>query len=221
MSDKKRTLVSCAMLEDEVTHIIKETESAPDLIWVERGLHNTPQKLHEILQLYINQLQDQDEILLTYSLCGTGTAGLCSKHTILRLPRFDDCINLLLCQNPRTARRQTEKDTLYLTRGWTRSAQSLLQQYNQIADQYDAAMRDTILQKMYDGYKKICVIDTGCYDTAPVTDYAGRAASLLSMENRIVPGSIQTLRHLIDGTPDDNIITLSPGEILTAAHFDF
>ena len=78
MKNQKRTLISCAMLEDEVNHILEKTHLTLPVIWIDRGLHNRPENLNQLLQEHINQLQNQDEILLTFGLCGIGTAGLVS-----------------------------------------------------------------------------------------------------------------------------------------------
>ncbi len=220
MNIKKRTLISCAMLADEVNHILKQTSTALPVIWIERGLHSTPEKLNRILQHYIDALQNQDEILLTFGLCGNGTAGLVSHHTLLRLPRFDDCINQLLCKKPRTERKQTETDSIYLTRGWTLDKEAVLQQYNILSRQYEPEMRDMILRTMYDGYHALSVIDTGCYDTKPVEQYADKASRYLGFDRKTVPGNISTLEHLICGTEDSNILTLAPGEPITASLFE-
>ncbi len=220
MKNKKRTLISCAMLADEVNHILKQTNIDLPVIWVERGLHSTPEKLNRILQHYIDALQNQDEILLTFGLCGNGTAGLVSKHTLLRLPRFDDCINQLLCKRPRTERKQTETDAIYLTRGWTLDKEAVLQQYNILSRQYEPEIRNMILRTMYDGYHALSVIDTGCYDLKSVEQYADKAAGYLGFDRKTVPGNITTLEHLICGTEDSNILTLAPGKAITASLFE-
>ena len=220
MENKKRTLISCAMLADEVNHILKQTGINLPVIWVERGLHNTPKKLNQLLQHYIDTLQDQDEILLTFGLCGNGTAGLISKHTILRIPRFDDCINQLLCRQPRTERKQTEIDSIYLTRGWTLDKEAILQQYRLLSEQYDPEMRDMILRTMYNGYHTLSVIDTGSFDLKSVEQYADEAAACLNFTRNTVPGNISVLEHLICGTEDPNILTLAPGEPITASLFE-
>ena len=220
MDTKKRTLISCAMLADEVNHILQQTGIKLPVIWVERGLHSTPEKLNRILQHYIDALQDQDEILLTFGLCGNGTAGLVSKHTQLRLPRFDDCINQLLCKQPRTKRKQTETDTIYLTRGWTLDKEAILQQYKILSRQYEPGMRDMILQTMYNGYHTLSVINTGCFPLTPVEKYADQAAACLNFTRTTVSGNISVLEHLICDMEDANILTLAPGEPITASLFE-
>ena len=220
MDKKKRTLISCAMLADEVNHILKQTNIELPVIWVERGLHSTPKKLNRILQHYIDTLQHQDEILLTFGLCGNGTAGLVSQHTLMRLPRFDDCINQLLCRQPRNKRKQTTTDAIYLTRGWTLDKEAILQQYKILSCQYEPEMRDMILRTMYGGYHTLSVIDTGSFDLKPVEQYADQAAACLNFTRNTVPGNISTLEHLICDTEDSNILTLTPGEPITASLFE-
>lgn len=220
MSNIKRTLIACSMLEDEVTHILKIYNINLPVIWMERGLHNTPQKLNQTLQEQIDQLQDQDEILLTFGLCGNGTAGLVSPNTILRMPKFDDCINMLMCRQPRTARKQTETDALYLTRGWTLDDASLLQQYQTLSETYDPEMRDFILETMYSGYHFLTVIDTGCYDLGPVEAYSRETAACLHLSCNTVSGNLSTLEHLLTGTADSNILTLAPGKPVTQSLFE-
>ena len=168
MKNQKRTLISCAMLEDEVNHILEKTHLTLPVIWIDRGLHNRPENLNQLLQEHINQLQNQDEILLTFGLCGNGTAGLVSPNTMLRLPKFDDCINMLACRQPRTERKQTQKDALYLTRGWTLDHEGILQQYKMLSETYDEETLNFILQTLYNGYHTLTVLDTGCYDLPPV-----------------------------------------------------
>lgn len=81
MKNQKRTLISCAMLEDEVNHILEKTHLTLPVIWIDRGLHNRPENLNQLLQEHINQLQNQDEILLTFGLCRQRYCRACqSEH---------------------------------------------------------------------------------------------------------------------------------------------
>ena len=41
----KQILIACAMLEDEINKIYEETGCEMPIVWVERGFHNTPEKL--------------------------------------------------------------------------------------------------------------------------------------------------------------------------------
>ncbi len=220
MNTPKRTLIACSMMEDEINSVLKQSNITIPIVWMDRGFHNTPEKLNLKLQNQIDQLQDQDEILLAFGLCGNGTEGIYSQNTKLILPRFDDCINLLLCTGQRTSRALTQTDSLYLTRGWTLDKEAILQQYEIIKEQYDEEMCDIIFETMYGHYHTVTVIDTGCYDTAPVLDYADKAAKLLDFQVKTCPGSNQILYHLLTGNWDKNFIVLQPGEKISSMYFD-
>lgn len=220
MNTTKRTLIACSMMEDEINSVLKQSDITIPIVWMDRGFHNTPEKLNMKLQDQIDRLQDQDEILLAFGLCGNGTERLCSPNTKLIIPRFDDCINLLLCTGQRTSRALTKTDSLYLTRGWTLDKEAILQQYEIIKEQYDEEMCDIIFETMYGHYNAVTVIDTGCYDTAPVLDYARKSAELLDFQVEICPGSNQILHQLLTGDWNKNFIVLQPGEKVSATLFD-
>ena len=73
---------------------------------------------------------------------------------------------------------------------------------------------------MYGHYHAVTVIDTGCYDTASVLDYAKKAANLLKLDAQICPGSNQILQKLIVGDWDEYFIVLRPGEKISVEYFD-
>ena len=220
MNNRKQTLIACSMMEDEIHQIFDCLNCSVPVVWMDRGFHNTPQKLKEELQKQIDLLQDQDDILLAFGLCGNGTEGICSKNTRLILPKFDDCINMLLCTGTRTDRALTRADSIYLTRGWTLDSEAILQQYEKIKEQYDEEMCEIIMETMYEHYHSITVIDTGCYDTEPVLDYAHQAADLLDLEVETAPGSNHILAQLLTGQWDDNFIILEPGKTISSAFFE-
>ena len=81
-------------------------------------------------------------------------------------------------------------------------------------------MCDIIFETMYGHYHAITVIDTGCYDTAPVLDYAQQAANLLDLDVEISPGSNRILYQLLSGDWNEHFIILQPGEKISANYFD-
>ena len=214
-----RILIACSMMENEIEKVYKETGCTIPIIWVERGYHNTPAKLKEKLQTMIDGLQDYDEILLTFGLCGNGTQGIVSPRATLVLPKFDDCINMLLCRGNRTARGLVNARSIYLTSGWIQDRDSILQQYEKYVEEYGAEMAEEILDAMYEHYEKISVLDTGSYDLAPVQEYAGKAAQLLNLSTETVPGSTEMLKNLITGQWDVNMIVQKPGEPVSYDRF--
>ena len=216
-----RILISCAMLEDEVKKVYDEQNCQIPIVWMERGYHNTPKKLKEELQKQIDRLQEYDEILLTFGLCGNGTEGIISPSARLIMPRFDDCINMLLCRGRREHRGLAETGSIYLTRGWTLESESILSQYDTYLEEYGEETAEEIMEMMYEHYESISLIDTKCYDLAPVQDYAKKAGDLLGLSSRIVEGSTELLRQLLLGQWDENFLVLEPGQPVKAMDFEF
>lgn len=220
MNEKKRTLISCAMLEDEINALYEKLGCRYPVIWLDRGYHNTPEKLRQKLQETILSLQDQDEILLTFGLCGNGTAGIYSPDTRLILPKFDDCLNMLLCAGKRTKRALTEAGTIYLTRGWTLDRESLIQQYESLCEKYDEETCEMIMESMYAHYDSLTLIDTGCYNMEEVQKYAEKVNEMMNFKIKKTQGSLQILEKLLTGCWDENFLVLSPGQAVREEYFE-
>ena len=77
----KPILIACSMLEDEIQHIMGEEHLTYPVVWMERGLHEFPEKLHTQLQEEIVLLErDYDTIILGYCRCGNVWRGLMSRQ---------------------------------------------------------------------------------------------------------------------------------------------
>ena len=66
----KTKLIACEMLRPEIEAIQKETETNYDTIWIEPGLHSTPQLLNGHLKEIFEQLSDCDRVLMPFGDCG-------------------------------------------------------------------------------------------------------------------------------------------------------
>ncbi|MGN1154871.1 MAG: DUF1638 domain-containing protein [Agathobacter sp.] len=216
----KRTIIACAMLEDEIKHVYQSLNCDLPIVWLERGYHNTPELLRKKIQETVNELQDQDELLLCFGLCGNGTAGITSAKSRLILPRFDDCLNMLLCDGSRSCRGLVQTGTMYLTNGWTKDSESFLQQYDKLLEEYDEETRDDIIEMMYAHYSSVTVIDTGCYPMEDVMDYARKTSDLLELDLKTAPGYTIMLEKLFSGDWDENFIIVEPGDTITEECFE-
>lgn len=224
---KRRTVIACSMVEDELRAAMEELDIHLPVVWMTRGLHNHPETLREAVQEEIDRLQEQDELLLTYGLCGTGLEGICSSHTRLILPCFHDCIHMLLQTKETLAAACGAADAyahtcpghLYLTRGWTLDREGIKGQCEALRRQYDPELYKLILNTMYGSYHTIDLIDTGCYAAASVEAYARQAASCIDARVAHVAGSNQILRALLLGDWEEHFICLEPGEGLTRQHY--
>lgn len=165
--------------------------------------------------------QDLENIIIVFGLCGKGAAGIGSSSSRVIIPRFDDCVNMMLCPEKREKRAYMKAGITYLTRGWTEDKGSLLSIYNECLERYGEKRGRKAFKLMYDSYTLAAVIDDGCYDLEPVEEYARKTSELLGLDICTVDGSIHVFEKLLSGNWDDDIIVCEPGEVISEEDFDF
>lgn len=233
--ERKQLVISCGMLSDEFKRAYQVCNSKCDIVWTKRALHKHPMSLKDTLMSIIAEHQDQDDILLTYGLCGNGTIGIKSEHTRLVIPRFHDCIHQLIqsVDNYTThnaelwkignseinVQKQTKAGHLYLTRSWTLDQEAICQQSRAIMKTYGKYQGQEILDEMYGDYTDIDVIDTDSYDVPAVLQYAQDAAKMHNLDVNQIKGSTLILEKLLRGEWDSDFIVLEPGQELKQNHF--
>ena len=218
----KRVMIACSMIEHEIKKAVEETGSDVEIVWMDRGLHVRPEELQEELQKTIDNLQDNDEILLCYGLCGNGTAGLVSQKARLVIPRFDDCINMMLCTGKRRSRGLVKAGVLYISGGWTEDKETLLGLYDDLMERFDddEEMVEAVIEMTYGNYHSIALLDTGCSDRQALKDYVDRCSELFDLEPIEIKGTNRIMKQLITGEYDSNFIILEPEEAVTFNHFN-
>ena len=123
MKVNKIAVIACGVLEWNIRQIIGRY---PDIEFITRfqpaQLHNNPQKLRDIVQETIDELNEEpglDGICLGYGVCGRGTIGLKSRQIPLVIPRTQDCLGIFLGSHRRYIEEFNKKPgTRYLSRGW-------------------------------------------------------------------------------------------------------
>ena len=103
-------LIACKVLCRELSYLTAQSPNFIDASYLRQGLHNTPEKLRDILQREIDCTdagtdyhtaafedgRDFDAILLGYGLCSRGICGIRSKKYPIVVPRAHDCATLFL-----------------------------------------------------------------------------------------------------------------------------
>ena len=221
---KKKVLIACSMIEDEINDVfdhfnIKDIE----IRWQERGHHNDPDKLREVIQAEISKAEEDgaDLILLAYGLCGNGAVGWHTEKATLAMPRFDDCVNMMLCTGKRCKRNYLSAGHMYLTGGWSRDDGALLDMFESYLAKYGKRKADKLMKLMLASYSSVTVIDTGCFDMEPVVEYADQCAERFGLDRKIVPGGNEPIKKLITGEWDEDIIVRKPGAPVKEEDFDF
>ena len=217
-----RILIACAMLEDEVRSAWDKYGRGMRIMWVDRGYHENPDTLRARLQQMINEAErlGATEILLAIGLCGNGVVGLVAQHAKLVIPRFDDCINLMLFEGERTCRGLAQAGILYLTRGWAHDATLITGQREAYARKYGERRADRLMKAMWGAYRAVSLIDNGCYDIDEVQEYAQKCADILEVGVQVDPGSNDIMDKLMSGNWDSDILVSGPGQPIAQEDFD-
>ena len=225
MSDyRKKMLIACSMIEDEINAVFDRFDIRDiEVRWQERGHHNDPEKLQKVVQTEIDRAEANgaDLIMLAYGLCGNGAVGWHTEKAVLAMPRFDDCVNMMLCTGKRDRRNYLEAGNMYLTGGWSRDEGALIDMFESYLAQYGKRKADKLMKMMLDSYSAVTVIDTCCYELEPVLAYADECAGRFGLKRRTVPGGNEPLRKLLTGDWDEDIIVKSPKAPVNEEDFTF
>ena len=219
----KRILLACAMMEDEVRCAYDMYGNGMEVRWIDRGYHEDPNVLRDKLQEMIDaaEADGATEILLAIGLCGNGVVGLKAQHAVLAMPRFDDCVNIMLCVGERTCRGLAKAGVMYLTRGWAHDATLITGQRELYARKYGERKADRLMKAMFGAYKAVSLIDNGCYELDDVHEYARVCADALGVGMQTDPGSNDVMEKLLFGQWDDDILVCEPGRAIAQEDFDF
>ena len=135
-SHRKTIVIACNVLKNQIESI---GASDYDYVYLEQGLHRTPNTLRTELQSEISKASTYERILLGYGLCSRAVIGLrAGLNQTMILPRIDDCIGLSLGYR---SKYYTEFDqnpgTYYFTKGWVEAAEDPLKEYYRTLEKYD------------------------------------------------------------------------------------
>ena len=212
-------VIACEVMQAEIEKLMPIPER--DFEFVSMDFHLYPQKLKVELQRLIDASQNYQKIILAFGLCGGAANGLISKTSELIIPRVHDCISIFMCSDIcRACDFQSEIGTFYLSNGWMITEKSILADYRRIYDRLGEKKAKRMLEKMYDGYKKVLFIETSAEPKDEVIEQSREIAKLFEAEYVTVKGESGFIEKIITGPWDeDNFITLLPRQEISEAYF--
>jgi len=212
-----RLIIACSMIEDEVNFVLREGRIQDPVRWLDRGLHEFPQRLRQVLQQAVDE-SGADEILLTQGLCGNALIGVGSDQATLVAPAFHDCTHMLLSASAGEPPAMDSR-TLYFTDGWFRSERFITNEYEKCLRQYGQEQTEFIFEMMLKNYRSLTLIDTGAYDCPAACRKGERAAQTLGLSFSVVQGTLRVLRKLFSGQWDQEFLILPPGARFQQSQF--
>lgn len=208
-------ILACQTLQAELTLAVQETKIDFPIIYVESGLHNTPELLHKRIQDEIKRIDNVDTILLLFGYCGNSLLGIKSDKAKLVLPKVDDCIPLLLGSCEIRKNISKEMGTYFLTKGWLDYENNLLKEYERCIERYGQDRTAKIMRIMLGHYKRFMLIDTGAYPLESVLEHTQDIAARLNLYHEVTPGSLRLFYKLLRGEWDEEFLVLEPGKVVT------
>ncbi len=215
----KRLLIVCETIRDEVELAMKKQGVEMETVWMPNNLHDSPERLRDALQVEINKAEGYyDELLFAYGNCGNGLLGLKSEKATIIIPRYGDCIDILLSEKANLERIRT--NTYFLTQGWLRGDKSLDKEYEHNLKKYGEKRAKMVTNIMFKNYKNLMLIDTGAYDVKETLPRVNDIGKLIGLEVVISQGNISPLEKLVSGQWDDEFCVVLPGRPTSKDDFD-
>jgi len=217
--DKPRVIIACKVLQSLIETCLVET--AVTTVFMEYGLHRTPNLMVAALQEKVDQILNPSVVVLGYGLCGNGLVGLKSRGHTLIVPRVHDCITMFLGSHRSYMEDfSSEPGTYYLTRGWLESGSNPLDEYQALAEKYGRETADWIVDAQYKSYKRLVLVAP---TRAELELCRGRASEVAEFcaarwgfryEERV--GSDEFVRQLVTNAPQfaestEDFLVIPPG----------
>ena len=214
MIQKNQTkIIACQTVGEELKSLIP---NGLDMIMLEYGLHNVPEKLHLQLQEAIDATSEEIEtILLGYGMCANAVVGLNSRTFRLVIPKADDCITLFLgSQDAYLQQFKQSPGTFYLTKGWIECGEDPYTEYCAMREKYGHEKANRITKRYIANYTRLALINMGNCDSKAYRKYAKMVADHFNLNYEEIPGSNALLKKLVRGEWDQDFVVVPPGEIV-------
>jgi hypothetical protein len=203
--------VACETIEDEIRTSLERLGLDYPIVWLEGGLHNSPDRLRGRVQEILDSIRCE-RLIISLGYCGGGLSGLRTGAYQTVLPMADDCLSLML--GSMEARRQASKPvTYFLTAGWMRHENDLVTSYNKSVERYGRRQADRLNRLMLKHYRRFGLVCTGCYDVGSIEGKIKPLADLLGLSVESLPGDMDWLDTLLAGPHLDpeRFLVIAPG----------
>lgn len=195
------TVVACETIEDEARAALAALGLDLPIVWLEGGLHNSPERLRSRVQEILDSVRCQ-RLIICLGYCGGGMSGLATRDYQTVLPMADDCLSLLL--GSMEARRQASKPvTYFLTAGWMRHESNLATSFDRAVEKFGRRQAERINRLLLRNYHRIGLVRTGCYDICQTEARIKPLAEIVGLNVESLPGDMDWMKGLFVGPYDD------------------
>lgn len=216
--EKRIAVIACAVVMEEMLPLI-----SGDMIQrtIDPGWHVSPRRLRSILQENIDELaescaneEDNLTILFGYGLCAQALVGIrAARNCTLAIPRVDDCVGLFL--GSRKAHREQlshQPGTCYLTGGWMKAKATPFHEFERAVHLWGEKRARDLFKTSMANYRRLALIDTGCYGVDDYRCYARKMAGLFELQYEEIGGSTRLMNKMFAGDWGREFVVVKPGE---------
>lgn len=218
-------IIACEVMREELLAVTPT--QVVEFEFISIGLHVYPEKLRVELQKLLDESRGFERVVLAFGLCGGAVKALYSLAQPLTIPRVHDCIPVLLGSKESFDHlRREETGTLYHTCGWMKGMKgvlgdkSILSDYRRICEKYGEKKTNSILKRMYDGYRRVLFIHTGHPEEETYKGRSLEIARLLNLRHDEMEGESTYIEKIVNGPyTEQDFITIAPGDSLEEDYF--
>lgn len=218
--------IACKVMQREVYFCAARSKNVVDIVLMEQGLHDQPDKLRTQVQKALDNTCDiqgrpYDASLLGYGLCSNGIAGLSAKIPIV-VPRGHDCITLLLGSKDKYKEYfDSHRGVYWYSPGWIESGkqpsreryEKLLKEYKEKYGEDNARYLMEVEQKWIKEYNWATYIDWGLANSDQYKEYTKRCAEFLGWNYDQLAGDPALMQRLVDGQWNESeFLVVKPGQ---------
>ncbi len=218
--------IVCSVMRQEALLCADRSPNEVDVVLLEQGLHNEPDKLRAEVQTALERTQDiqcrpYDASLLGYGLCSNGIAGLSAKIPIV-VPRGHDCITLLLGSKEKYKEYfESHRGVYWYSSGWIETGtmpgreryEKTLAEYEQKYGKDNAQYLMEQEQKWMKEYNWAVYIDWGFTNAEKEKEFTKQCAEFLGWQYDQIKGDSGLMQRLIDGRWNEKeFLIVQPGE---------
>ncbi len=203
-------VLACETLRDEFTYLFDKLELDAEVIWIESGLHNYPDKLRKRLQEEIDRISECERLILLFGRCGNSIVGVKTGNFEMIIPKVDDCISLLMGSDERRREFSRENACYYLTEGWMRGERNLWVEYRYSVEKYGEETAREIADMMYSNYRTLALLDTGVTPIKNLEEKTQIIEETLNLKRTVVAGTLDYMRELLTGPWDESRYEIIP-----------
>jgi len=233
----KYFLIACDIFVREISYFIAISHSTINVKFLEKGLHERPDYLREVLQREIDQASQSENgynaILLAYALCGNSTKGIIARNLPIVIPKAHDCITLFLGSRAKYLEEfNNHPGTYYYTpsaveRGYavgSETKENLEKKYNEYVSKYGEENANYLME-IEEGWMKhysyAASVDLELFRFLNYHEQVKEVAQKKSLQYREIGGDLNLLKKLLDGSWDhDEFLVLQPGQQVEVTNND-